>query len=458
MSRGRRSIGAACITALCVLAAAPAGAAASNSPQSPAEPPCIVDPASSECVLVEGAPEGWSPQLQDELASFTGDIRAKIGGHPGFADIGVDFGDRSIQVYFHGQMPQSIDAVQQAALAADISIEQVEVASGAARLERNTLRLAEQLTKAQVSWSTIAPDAAYGALVVSGPGLGEEVALQSRVATAAKLAVVDVPVTTASAPAVVASDDRTSDLSPFTGGARLHIDQPGTLNDSVCTAGFSMRSTDGYNYMLTAAHCALYANGTIIHNGQFFGGAGNLIRQIGTSSWTSALQDQNQLDATLLRIPSSSQNAPSMFHGAWDTATERTVTAWEPMDMGMIGCVSGATSGLKCGVARASSATALASYDGRYHWVFQIYDYVNGSDRAVIAGGDSGGPVYRIKADGTLSAYGIVGAGQHFAACDPPMNPDTGQSCYRIGFVTPINRIVGVLGGYGASSVFLKMG
>ncbi len=210
-----------------------------------------------------------------------------------------------------------------------------------------------------------------------------------------------------------------------------------------------MLSQDSIQYLLTAGHCTRYSNfrDVTTRNGRY----------IGYTQWTGVLEEQGNLDAILVRIQAPDSAIGRMYYGPYSTSNSVSVTSAGPMDIGEVGCMSGATLGTVCGIKRSGAAVFESGLDARNTYAFSAYSTA-GPTVAVVAGGDSGGPVFRVTASGTVHAYGIIRGGTSLAPC-PSLNPDAaGADCYANVHVTPINRVLTALSNHGVSSVGMMFG
>ena len=441
--------------ALCLGLSATLASAGSGAAQVPdSVEACIPDPLSDECVPVPDAPEGWSLELQDTLKEYSTQVREAVGEHPGFADVGLDFSRRAVQVYFHGGLPDSIDQIARNAWESDgVIVERVETAYGSAALERSIERLAERLDRDGIAWSYIGSDLTYSGLQVGLVGQGAEAnAASGRTLSAASLVIPGVPVTTALGAEVVEPLSRNVYGTPFRGGARIYIPDPYSDDVEACTTGFSMISQDAIQYLLTAGHCTGYHNDWTITTGSV-----TAPRYVGTTKWIGVLEETNNLDAILVRLQPSDTATPRIFTGTYSTSSSVVVSSAYAMDIGEVGCMSGATMGTVCQIKRSGAPVFESNLDGRNTWAFSAYS-TYGATVPIVAGGDSGGPVYRVKADGTVHGYGIIRGGTAGLPCPATTNPDVSPNCYANVHVTPINRIMTALTGHGVSSVSMMYG
>lgn len=218
---------------------------------------------------------------------------------------------------------------------------------------------------------------------------------------------------------------RLNDSAPFKGGAR-------TLQGSQgCTTGFAVLSgTSGR--LLSSRHCDPSSNAAITNGNSSVvittGGTG----VSGKASLDSQLIDPSASPATIARI----------YTGNWSSSNYQTVKNWYSNWVGDSVCLSGATSGQRCGRVTNDSVT----------WVHGDYNIntilVTGTSGAILAAsGDSGGPAYSQLSNG-VQARGIISAvysgSPHYTDCsDFALNPDIALPiCSRYVLYVPISTLL----------------
>ncbi|MFN8517920.1 MAG: hypothetical protein U0667_00710 [Chloroflexota bacterium] len=191
---------------------------------------------------------------------------------------------------------------------------------------------------------------------------------------------------------------RTSDSSPFRGGARIHIGNAG------CTTGFYIDSNTNGTVMVTAGHCSNGNNGRTVWNG-------NDSEQVGT---TEGVRFPNP---DLVLIDGAAYNARSY---AWnDQTTTKAVTGSANPTTGVVYCQFGATT-LRVCYAYDSLSEQFCDESGCTNSL-AFTEAPQGPNCSMGSGGDSGGGVHR-EVSGGVSARGIViargGDAQHCYAWD----------------------------------------
>ncbi|HLL69755.1 MAG TPA: hypothetical protein VK453_29175 [Micromonosporaceae bacterium] len=195
-------------------------------------------------------------------------------------------------------------------------------------------------------------------------------------------------------------DARNNDTSPFYGGAR--IDSP-----SGCTTGFSWRS-GAINMMLTAGHC-VPGGGTLHTPVAVIGPVAPNSRENwkpGTGTVYLTGQTTYRGDVALATVTSPRTSGASIYRGGpGASVSARVAEMWSrrPATNDRY-CTGGHVTGEKCGwsVYRTGINFRWSSGELARNMVRSFYR----TDTCTI-GGDSGGPVYTVRADGRIAAKGI---------------------------------------------------
>jgi hypothetical protein len=178
---------------------------------------------------------------------------------------------------------------------------------------------------------------------------------------------------------------RLADSVPWYGGARINMSTGG-----FCTTGFAVRqigtATTG---MITAGHCGVV--GTVATNNGVY---------LGTFVQRSNGQE---LDGALMT--GSSYNG-RVFGGAADPGTPRRVTAELHPFNGEALCLSGSVTGENCAGIIQAQDICVTFTDGITRCHLGRITSSNGS--SLSTSGDSGGPAYQLRPDGTVWAYGLI--------------------------------------------------
>ncbi|MEV0330880.1 cellulose binding domain-containing protein [Micromonospora echinospora] len=179
---------------------------------------------------------------------------------------------------------------------------------------------------------------------------------------------------------------RADDSAPFDGGAGIGFTTPG------CTAGFGVRDADtGAGYVLTAEHCG--AVGSPWHVGWD--------TTTGTGTLVGYAVDSNDDHDTM--IISTSAPGDHLYVGGQHDEIRAQVVGWTEVFPGQLLCQSGYTSAGEIG-----GPVCNLRVDFHYDDVEDLVEATQLDGEESARGGDSGGPVYAINADGTVLAAGTT--------------------------------------------------
>ncbi|WP_204301669.1 trypsin-like serine protease [Actinoplanes campanulatus] len=228
-------------------------------------------------------------------------------------------------------------------------------------------------------------------------------------------------------PELEQSDTRNSDRSAFSGGAIIHV-----ANNKMCTTAFSWKISPTVHGMLTAGHCVPNGGDVASWKPEYMGDVKSGSRE----NWqngkgTVGLSGSKALrgDMALIELPYNNASRAGIYRGSATSTYVAPVSAmWHRTpSSGDKYCTSGAVSGQKngeiCGWTVKEHVDNLKIASGE--WVRNIY-YSKTKSGWCLRPGDSGGPVYTVKSDGTVVAKGIInggsnGGGDYYAgALDPP--------------------------------------
>ncbi len=210
----------------------------------------------------------------------------------------------------------------------------------------------------------------------AGPGTAG-----TRAGSAVRVPDVGVP-TTVAREARLRPVSRRNDSSPWSGGA-LNVN---SAQRTACTAGFGVTTPTG-SAIATAGHCG--------EPGQrITDGAGEAIGSVGA--------DNDTLDTQL--IPT---NAVSnlIYVGGRDSSTTRRVTSGGAPFVGEVLCQSGNTSAEAAGV-----GAPVCNLKVLFEWTDsqRLWEAEQQNGQTAARPGDSGGPVYVDRGDGTVLARGTT--------------------------------------------------
>ncbi|WFE39805.1 cellulose binding domain-containing protein [Micromonospora sp. WMMD998] len=179
---------------------------------------------------------------------------------------------------------------------------------------------------------------------------------------------------------------RADDAAPFDGGAGIGFTTPG------CTAGFGVRDADtDAGYILTAEHCG--AIGSPWHVGWN--------TATGTGTLVGYAVDSNDDHDTM--IISTSAPGGHIYVGGQHDEVRARVTGWTEVFPGQLLCQSGYTS---AGVLGGPVCDLRVDY--HYDDIEDLVEATQLDGDEAARGGDSGGPVYAVNADGTVLAAGTT--------------------------------------------------
>ncbi|OZV77019.1 peptidase [Micromonospora echinospora] len=179
---------------------------------------------------------------------------------------------------------------------------------------------------------------------------------------------------------------RADDSAPFDGGAGIGFTTPG------CTAGFGVRDADtGAGYVLTAEHCG--AIGSPWHVGWD--------TTTGTGTLVGYAVDSNDDHDTM--IISTSAPGDHLYVGGQHDEVRAQVVGWTEVFPGQLLCQSGYTSAGEIG-----GPVCNLRVDFHYDDIEDLVEATQLDGEESARGGDSGGPVYAVNADGTVLAAGTT--------------------------------------------------
>lgn len=206
-------------------------------------------------------------------------------------------------------------------------------------------------------------------------------------------------------PALPRAATRNADYNPFLGGATLHS----PMGD--CTSGFPWTNIS-YEYMLTAGHCG--PNGgsysAAVPMGTGYPGTGeNWDTGVGTVYFSG--QSVYRGDLALVVMSGSQYGEPKVYYRGTTDSYYRTVREmWSrsPLLYDRF-CTDGGVSLEVCGWQVLGVAITIKYKDGT--WARRVsYGMRPKGTGNCIQNGDSGGPVYTIRADSAVAAKGIISA------------------------------------------------
>ncbi|WTW98197.1 S1 family peptidase [Streptomycetaceae bacterium NBC_01309] len=382
--------------------------------------------------------------LAKQIADVPEDERYRI---PGYAGMILDPDSGTLNVYWKGVPPKSVDSVVRT-VPPGFSAKVHQAPYSAAELEDARKRVLAATNNGQaplqadnvISAVSLASDGSGLELGYTSPTLTEQSvqsaetrtgftapdssAVKSRTEEIAGVAV-KVKVQNRTEPVYSRQDD----TSPFWGGAAL-LTPLGTF----CSTGFGARiANTGANVMITAEHCGASGSYSTINN-----------TYMGDVVAASAARD-----TTVIGLPLAYQSGAGYYDGPWDTSIGKNIVSSNYNWTGEYVCTSGAMSGVHCNNKIYNDNTVVVDDLGVTRGPAILAKRTNLSDMAS-AKGDSGGPVVT-SPDGTygvnMEARGIIHGGLGGqVACPGSGTPGTGTAgptnCYESVAYIAIRRIL----------------
>lgn len=384
----------------------------------------------TECFPATG-PNGYTFELDQLIGGYAAELMTIGSKYPGYIDGGVNYLSRSVELYWRGDVPAEVQAFTSRMVKDQVGLTIIPVPYTRTELEAATKTVVQAVIADGIGLTTIRPALMKGEITFAGPKLSTDKKLQARVREIAAGLVGDIPITFI--PNEVGSDladTRLNDHSPYKAGGRLYAG-----DGSGCSSGLPVTSGSDH-YLMTAAHCADYDNGSMFSTGAHV--------NLHVNMWTKTLYGTTtggdpyggpRFDATLIQV---SNVTAKTFLGDRDSGTTGAINGYDPWPASTTACMSGSYNGNNCGILRTASDVELIPVQGFYSWVgrasapFPSTSWIWGS-------GDSGGPIYRVQG-GLRKVVGLVKGepGLSSAPCPVP----GGAHCVYNGFFTPMNRIM----------------
>lgn len=218
---------------------------------------------------------------------------------------------------------------------------------------------------------------------------------------------------------------RSNDSSPWKGGARIR------LGGELCSTAFAV--LDGVRgYLLSAAHCRDSTSFAALD------GAGQSIAP------ATAIKSKPSIDSLSIDPSASPATTARVYTGAWNSSTTAAVKGWKSNWKGDTVCISGGTSGQRCGKIEIDAKMVTGLTGGFY------VEARAASGATMVAGGDSGGAVYR-QISGGVEARGVIHGGAGYVSCgshNPDIDPedDPFTKCYWTLTYVPISVVLSTWG------------
>jgi hypothetical protein len=195
---------------------------------------------------------------------------------------------------------------------------------------------------------------------------------------------------------------RQSDTSPYYGGAKI-------TNGGGCTSGFAWR-VGTQHAMVTAGHCIYdsFPQGVYAPSGALMGTVSSTEDNYRAGTGSIKINGQSSYYGDLALVRMSASSAAKIFVGSSTSSTSAWVSemgGWSVM--GDQFCTGGQSTGEICGWSVQAANAVFYNPNGEVTRNM-VWSYQKGNP--CTAGGDSGGPVYWKKPDGTIGAKGIINA------------------------------------------------
>lgn len=394
----------------------------------PANPARAGDPSPS----LSPAPAS-PPGVDQQLDNLSLEIRARLAVSSVFTGMSVDHDTRVIDLYVTD--PSDSDVLDTVASASFPIVLHTALASEHTLLVK-TESLSPTIDELRDNGITViryGPDFHTGALEVVVLNLTQQSAIAVRRAVG-----YDVVVTNESDAALQGvPTGRSDDYSPWY-GADFVTDSGRT---GTCTTGFSVHSTNGYDYNMTAGHC--FRGGAVAQVGAADTSHGE---PYGTHTTMGTITAGNYgsstngyLDVEFAKLESGS-NLPYVWGPGSSLHPVRGTVQVSP---GNTVCTDGAYDGERCGRVDSNGYLQCQVYvDGKKACSTIMVYSTDGLP--INGGGDSGGPVYTSTAyppptNAYVSAAGIISGASSSTPC---VVYKPYRTCYKVAIFTDISEIL----------------
>lgn len=364
----------------------------------------------------------------------------------GFVDGGFKKNSQTLKVYWNGPLSAEAQDVLARAEARGLNTEVITTELSAELFDVALDQLAGDLAKAKIPFRAVGSRSDYTALTVSGPALDVSAPLRRRVADIAAQSTPEIPVVilpwgeTDDTP--LAFNSRRDDEGDYNVG---NVVGPTTYGG--CTSGLPLYRAGYGHYLVTAAHCSEWANGTSMFNPNG--------RRIGTTSWVPELWGPKfnagsgpWVDATLIPIASPDfRTTGTMFVGSSTTSNVEFQYGAGTIPTNTSLCSSGGATGTNCGFERTGNAEITCANENctMKRKTVRVDVTASDPDKIAFGEGDSGGPIYYLNASGHRVITALVqgGAGP-YVSCSTYYSSAAICSHYN-GRVTAVSSILSIL-------------
>jgi trypsin len=354
----------------------------------------------------------------------------------------IDRANRSLHVYWAGDIPRELDDLRAVAAESGISL----VISEAAFSRPELLAASSQVETFAESTATKLAIVLHhdgSGLTVQATGLSAAAdgsaaptATQERIleTVEAVQASTGVPITVEHSDQEYVPTTRISDQSPHWGGAITDW-TPADAEPGQCTSGFSTYATGdpSIRHMLTAAHCTGYQDNFTVFNGSQY--------SMGHSDFIAEMFDQApSYDSGVIRLHPGRTNQPRVYGNASGSIVHTVGGFSWGIPFGGNYCISGAVGVPNCDIV--SDEEIVPCGYGPLRKCVHYIRTQSPSGRQTTCHGDSGGPVYYWNDSWTrIFAAGLAGIGL-------PDVHGVPQRCYRNNGIsvvgTAMSRIPGL--------------
>jgi hypothetical protein len=202
----------------------------------------------------------------------------------------------------------------------------------------------------------------------------------------------------------------------------------------------------GEGRLLSAGHCDLNQAGTALLDTAWNDGNGDRLTEGGPDVWV----DEDQVDGTdsLVMDPVGGTQG-KIYRGPWDATLNDLVSVGSAYQnaVGDQVCTGGANSGEHCGPTFITDVNVRVVGCIFTFWTCRFHRIQNYAGATIGVNFDSGGPVFAVRADGRVSARGIINAGHrgYESTCPPPATIRyyyLSHTCYLAIYMSPITTIL----------------
>lgn len=319
------------------------------------------------------------------------------GAHPGLLSIDMFQRTQTLRVWWNGPETDRLRGIAARASGRGITVLICASPYSAARLREASRVISHTVTGYQLT--DVGPTPNGAAISISGRDLSKDQVQQARLLHLLSKYDDGIPLIIGRDVSPQASY-RKSDTPGYYGGGRLYVDQT-----NGCSSGFTYNGNGvpaGATLMLTAAHCADYANDKTFEQGEH--------SRIGISRWTNRLWSTWDLDATMIRFDKSKYGSARIFDGGVEDATEfsKPVSGLGTIVNGELIFSSGSYSGIRDHIYFTGMDHSVYYFStGHWQWVRSVVNDGVFSQHSVWGYGDSGGPLFKIDPQIQYKVYAL---------------------------------------------------